>query len=118
MALNFSARTPGMRHVNYAKRMSTHLAAALVSFAVLQIVVVAKLGGSLALHLGIVVAIGGFALAARELEHRWALLGSTSLPAAGLTTRFRIDLLQLWGASLLAPLLWVPVATVARFLFG
>ena len=43
----------------FAKRISSHLAAALVVFCLAQIFIVAKMGGSLALHLGIIVAIGG-----------------------------------------------------------
>jgi hypothetical protein len=117
MASMFHERTAGTG-ANYAKRISGHLATALVVFAILQIFVVAKMGGSLVLHLGIVVAIGGFALAARSLEHRWAALERSNLPESGLATRFRVDLLQLWGASLLAPLLWIPVAIVGKFLFG
>jgi hypothetical protein len=118
MASLFQNRAAGMDCSNLGKRMSGQLAAALVVFALLQIFVVAKMGGSLVLHLGIVIAIGGFALAARALEHRWNALSASNLPEDGLATRFRIDLLRLWGASLLAPLLWIPVAIVGSHLFG
>lgn len=117
MASTFSERSAAKK-TDLAKRMSSHLAGALVAFALLQIFVVAKMGGSLILHLGIVVAIGGFALAARGLEHRWVALRDSGLPEAGLMARFRTDLLQLWAASLLSPLLWIPVALVERALFG
>lgn len=117
MASMFSERTAGTGR-SYTKRMSTHTAGALVVFALLQIFVVAKMGGSLALHLGIIVAIGGFALAARSLEHRWTALERGGLSDDGLATRFRVDLVQLWGASLLAPMLWIPVAIVGKFVFG
>ena len=117
MASMFNERTAGTG-ASYAKRVSSHMAGALVVFAVLQIVVVAKMGCSLAMHLGIILAIGGFALAARGLEHRWVALGHSGLPDDGLATRFRVDMLQLWGASLLAPLLWIPVGIVGKFLFG
>ncbi|MGV3768451.1 MAG: hypothetical protein ACO1NM_00315 [Sphingobium phenoxybenzoativorans] len=117
MASMFNQRTAGSGR-NYMKRMSTHTAGALVVFALLQIFVVAKMGGSLVLHLGIIVAIGGFALAARSLEHRWTALERSGLSDDGLATRFRVDLLQLWAASLLAPMLWIPVAIVGKFVFG
>jgi hypothetical protein len=103
---------------DYAKRISSHLAAALVTFALLQIFIIAKMGGSLVLHLGIIVAIGGFAMAARGLEHRWGLLDQGGLPTVGLALRFRRDLIQLWSASIAGALLWVPVAIIYRALFG
>ena len=98
--------------------MSSHLAAALVVFCLLQIFIVAKMGGSLLLHLGIIIAIGGFAIAARGLERRWEMLDQSGLSAHGLTIRFRRDLLQLWSASIMGGLLWIPVAIIFRALFG
>ena len=106
------------RSSGFAKRVSSQLAAALVTFALLQIFVVARMGGSLILHLGIIVAIGGFALAARTLEHRWSMLDGGTLSHSGLALRFRRDMLTLWSASLLGPMLWIPVALVMRALFG
>lgn len=102
----------------YAKRISSHLAAALVTFCLLQIFIVARMGGSLVLHLGIIVAIGGFAVAARGLERRWTMLERSDLSATGLALRFRRDLFQLWTASAFGALLWIPVAVIFRFLFG
>ncbi|EQB03749.1 hypothetical protein L286_01310 [Sphingobium sp. HDIP04] len=106
------------RRTGHAQRMSTHLAVALVVFCLLQIFIVAKMGGSLLLHLGIIVAIGGFAVAARGLERRWELLDSSGLPAHSLDLRFRRDLVQLWGASIGGGLLWIPVAIIFHALFG
>ncbi len=108
----------GQGRAGYAKRISSHLAAALVVFCLLQIFIVAKMGGSLVLHLGIIIAIGGYALAARGLERRWHMLEQGGLSQHGLALRFRRDLLQLWGASLIGALLWIPVAIIYRFLFG
>jgi len=106
------------RRTGHAQRMSSHLAAALVIFCLLQIFIVAKMGGSLLLHLGIIVAIGGFAVAARGLERRWELLDRSGLPAHGLDLRFRRDLVQLWAASIGGGLLWIPVSIIFRALFG
>ncbi|ETI62944.1 hypothetical protein C100_15125 [Sphingobium sp. C100] len=103
---------------SFAKRISSHLAAALVIFCLLQIFIVAKMGGSLALHLGIIIAIGGYAIAARGLERRWQMLERGGLSQSGLSLRYRRDLLQLWAASLVGALLWIPVAIIFRFLFG
>lgn len=102
----------------FAKRISTHLAAALVVFCLAQIGIVAKMGGSLILHLGIIIAIGGYAVAARGLEHRWQMLERGALSEGSLATRYRIDVLQIWGASLVGALLWIPVGIIYRFLFG
>ena len=114
----FDGHAIASRKVGYAKRISTHLAAALVTFCLLQIFSVAKMGGSRVLHLGIIVAIAGFAVAARGLERRWQMLESSDLSRNGLALRFRRDLLQLWAASLVGAMLWIPVAIIFRFLFG
>lgn len=106
------------RRTGHSRRMSTHLAAALVVFCVLQIFIVAKMGGSLLLHLGIIIAIGGFAVAARGLERRWEMLDRSGLSTHGLAVRFRRDLVQLWSASVIGGLLWIPVAIIFRALFG
>jgi hypothetical protein len=102
----------------FAKRISTHLAAALVVFCLMQIGIVAKMGGSLVLHLGIIVAIGGYAVAARALEHRWQMLERRGLSQSGLALRFRRDVAQLWTASIVGALLWIPVGIIYGFLFG
>ncbi|RVT42382.1 hypothetical protein ENE74_05780 [Sphingobium algorifonticola] len=98
--------------------MSSHLAGALVVFAVLQIGVVARLGGSLLMHLGIFFAIGGFAMAARGLEARWVAFAASAQPRDTLNRLFREDRAILWIASIGAPFLWVPVAMICRTLFG
>ncbi len=118
MASVFDEGAIGRDRIGYGKRMSTHLAAALVTFSLLQIFIVAKMGGSLILHLGIIVAIGMFAIAARALERRWVILGQSGLSQSGLSVRFRSNLIQLWSASILGALLWIPVAIIWRVLFG
>lgn len=112
---NVSAQASG---ACYAKRMSTHLAAALIMFCVLQIGIVARMGGSLVLHLAIIIAIGGFGVAARGLERRWEMLDESGLSGRGLDLRFRRDVIQVWLASIGSGLLWLPVAIIFHFLFG
>ncbi|WP_420143887.1 hypothetical protein [Sphingobium sp.] len=116
MATTLGNRT--YRRKAFAKRISSHLAAALVTFCLLQIAIVAKSGGSLILHLGVIIAIGGYAVAARGLERRWQMLEQGGLPESGLALRFRRDLAQLWAASIFGALLWIPVAIIYRFFFG
>ena len=106
------------RGKGYARRISSHLAAALVVFCLSQIFIVARMGGSLLLHLGVIVAIGGFALAARTLERRWQLLDGSGLAHRDLDPRFRRDVLYIWSVSILGALLWIPVAIIYRFFLG
>ncbi|HEX7877247.1 MAG TPA: hypothetical protein VF489_11760 [Sphingobium sp.] len=98
--------------------MSTHLAAALILFCILQIGIVARMGGSLVLHLAIIIAISGFGVAARRLERRWEMLEESSLSGRGLDLRFRRDVIQVWLASIGSGLLWIPIAIIFHFLFG
>lgn len=118
LATIWNNRAGGSRRTSFARRISSHLAAALVVFCLLQIFIVAKMGGSLLLHLGVIVAIGGFAVAARGLERRWQMIEQAALPHDGLALRFRRDVLHLWAASLIGALLWIPVVVIYRALFG
>lgn len=110
-----TARSHGRR---YAKRMGSHLALALVVFCLLQIGIVARMGGSLVLHLALIVAIGCFAMMARDVERRWELWDESGLSMGGLDLRFRRDVAQVWLTSIASSLLWIPVAVIFRFLFG
>lgn len=116
MASTFGTAPPCRK--NFAKRMSSHLAGALICFCLLQIFIVAKMGGSLLLHIGIIFAIGGFALAARGLERRWQMLEASGLSDRGLAKRFRRTLIQVWTAAIGGALLWLPVAILFHALFG
>lgn len=98
--------------------MSSHLALALVAFCLLQIGIVARMGGSLVLHLTLIIAIGGFAVMARGVERRWEILDESGLSMTGLDVRFRRDVAQVWLTSIISSLLWIPVAIIFRFLFG
>lgn len=118
LATILKGRSSRAGSAGYAKRMSTHLAAALMTFCLLQIVIVSKMGGSLILHLCLIAAIGAFAFSARGLEHRWELLDESGLSGCGLDLRFRRDVAQIWLTSIGSGLLWIPVAIIFRFLFG
>ncbi|MEJ7934377.1 hypothetical protein WG907_08935 [Sphingobium sp. AN558] len=118
MATSFDDSATRGKRAGFAKRISTHLALALVSFCLMQIFIVGRMGGSLVLHLGIIIAIGGFAIVARHLERRWVMLDRSGLSREGLRLRFRRDVLQLWCGSLLGALLWIPVAMIFHALFG
>jgi hypothetical protein len=95
--------------------LGRHVASALLIFVMLQILIISETGGYLSLHLGMIVAIGLFALAGRALEKKWPtrrLLEMDKETSRALKT----DLLIFWSTSIAAPFLLVPVATVlARF---
>lgn len=118
MATAFDGNATRGKQAGFARRISTHLALALILFCVMQIFIVIQMGGSPILHLGIILAIGGFASRARGLERRWVLLDRSGQSREDLTVRFRRDVLELWCVSLFGALLWIPVAIVFRALSG
>lgn len=117
MATLFDIDAPRRRRT-HAKRMSTHLAVALLAITLLHIGVIARSGGSAALHLAAIFVIGGFAVGARRLERRWILLDAGGQPRRALAPRFRRDLLCLWGLGLATAFLWIPAAALYRALLG
>ncbi|MGE4323741.1 MAG: hypothetical protein AB7E60_12035 [Sphingobium sp.] len=98
--------------------MSTHLSAALLGLAVLHIGVIMKLGGSFALHLIAIMAIGGFAIGARRLERRWMMLEAGGLPREAFARRCRRELLRFWVIGVMTACLWIPAALLYRALLG
>src|SRR5215217_5337810 len=79
----------------YDRKMSSQVAAALAVFAVLQIIIVAKMGGALVMHLGIFLTLGGFSIGARALESRWATLPQHIAHPALLAAELRADVRDL-----------------------
>lgn len=116
MATIFSSHDHNRK--GYARRISTHLAFALIAFCLLQIVIVARMGGAVPLHLGVILAIGAFAVVARDMEHRWHNLDNAKMPRSELAARFRREVQQLWAVSLFGAMLWVPVAYLYRAALG
>lgn len=100
--------------------MSNNLAAALITFAGLQIFVISAVvatgATTLLYHIGIAVLIAAVIPAARNLERRWETLSQSGLSGHGLAVRFRMDQLKLWTATLLLPLGWIPVGAALRIL--
>lgn len=103
---------------SWHRRMSNNLAAALVTFAGLQIVVISAVVATgtttLLYHIGIAILIGAIIPTARNLERRWEYLSRSDLPSDGLAARFRMDQLKLWTGTLLLPLGWIPVGALLR----
>ena len=92
-------------------RLGKHVASALLIFVMLQIVIISETGGYLSLHLGMIVAIGLFALAGRALEKRWPTRRLLEMDKES-SRALKTDLLIFWSASITAPFLWVPIAAV------
>lgn len=113
--MRISERTSGK---GWYQRMSNNLAAALVTFAGLQIFVISAIvatgATTLLYHIGIAILIVAVIPAARNLERRWEVLSQSDLPANGLAVRFRMDQLKLWAATLLLPLGWIPVGAALQ----
>ena len=113
-----SIYTAGMtgRETNYCRRISNHMAFGLVTFAMLQIFIVASNGGGLLANLGIILVIAIFIPGAHSMERRWERLARGGLPSAGLTTRYRKDVLKIWTVDLIVPFLWIPLLNGFAFL--
>lgn len=113
--MRISERTSGK---GWYQRMSNNLAAALVTFAGLQIFVISAIvatgATTLLYHIGIAILIVAVIPAARNLERRWEALSQSDLPANGLAVRFRMDQFKLWAATLLLPLGWIPVGAALQ----
>lgn len=96
---------------NLAHRMTRHVAAALLLFALSQIWLVGaalEAGAPRLISVLALSALVGLAIPyARSTERRWHNLGQDALPSPALTTRFRRDVVRLWLLALLVPALWV-----------
>lgn len=98
--------------------MSSHLAASLILFCLLQTGIVARMGGSLVLYLGGIAAIGAFAVAARGIERRWDMADQGSLSQRDLAPRFRRDLGRIWLYSIAGGLFWIPASILFHLPLG
>lgn len=99
------------------RRMTVHVAAALLAFAALQIWLVSSAiaaGAPSAFTIVALVMLLALAVpAARITERRWYHLSRQALASWGLHARFRRDVRRLWIAALALPFLWVSGALAA-----
>ncbi len=120
MATNFSSRA-AVRSANFTtrarslgNRMSRHVAAALLLFAVAQIWLVAsaiEAGAHRLISIAALLALIGVAIPyARLVERRWQRFGEQALPSPALSRRYRRDVARLWLLALLVPVGWVGTA--------
>jgi hypothetical protein len=120
MASNFYARA-GVRSAYFTPRarslrvrMTRHIAAALIFFALAQIWLVAAAidaGAPRLISIAALLTVIGVAIPyARLVERRWQRLGEEALPSPALTHRYRRDVARLWLLALLVPVSWVGTA--------
>ncbi|MBB6124168.1 hypothetical protein [Sphingobium subterraneum] len=89
--------------------MSNHLAAALLVFTLLQMVIINATGGGLPCHMGALVMTGLFAMGVRQVEHVWLTNRPRSVTSLRGRFYFRRDMGLLWTTGVALPFLWAPV---------
>ena len=95
-------------HKSYSKRMSDHVAYALVVYTLMLIFVVTPTieskGTSIFPYFMLVVLVAAVIPACRGLERRWQALEASELAAEGLETRFGVDRVKLWVGAIIIPI--------------
>ena len=95
--------------VDWNRRMSDHIAAALLIYTGLHIFVTMKAlhsdSGSILPYFGLVFLVGAVIPACRLFEKRWERLVASGAPDGELRGLFRRDLVMLWGAALSLPVI-------------
>jgi hypothetical protein len=99
----------GHGHKGYAKRMSDHVAFALITYTLMLIFVVTPSmetkGTSILPYFLLVLLVGAVIPTCRRFEHRWKMLEASELGTGGLNTRFAVDRIKLWSGAIAIPLL-------------
>jgi hypothetical protein len=96
-------------HKCYAKRMSDHVAFALIAYTLLLIFMVTPSietkGTSLLPYLLLVLLVAAVIPSCRRFEYRWKMLDASELGDDGLKTRFAFDRIKLWFGAIGIPFL-------------
>ncbi len=96
-------------HKGYGKRMSDHVAFALIAYTLLLIFLVTPSietkGTSLLPYLLLVLLVAAVIPTCRRFEHRWKVLEESELSDGGLKTRFAFDRIKLWFGAIGIPVL-------------
>jgi K+-transporting ATPase A subunit len=96
-------------HKSYAKRISDHVAIALVVYTLMLIFVTSPAmeskGTSILPYFMLVVFVAMVIPACRNLERRWQALEGSELSQSSLETRFGIDRVKLWSAAIIIPII-------------
>ena len=106
-------------HKGYAKRMSDHVAFALITYTLMLIFVVTpsmeSKGMSILPYFLLVLLVGAVIPSLRRFEHKWKMLENSELGEGGLETRFVFDRVKLWVGAIGIPLL---IAALFRTIAG
>ena len=103
-------------HKSYAKRISDHVAIALVVYTLMLIFITSPAmessGTSILPYFMLVVFVGMVIPACRNMERRWKTLEADGTSDASLENKFGIDRVKLWVAALGIPVLLAILFTV------
>lgn len=103
-------------HKSYAKRMSDHIAFALVVYTLALIFVTSPTmeskGTSILPYMMLVIFVAAVIPACRNLERRWTVLEASELSDGGLETRYNIDRAKLWMTAIGVPFLLAFIFTI------
>lgn len=91
------------------RAVSNHLAAAMLVFALFQLVLVNHYQQGFGLHLVALFTTGLFALFVRRMERAWASQRPRSVRSLRGKRLYLRDMALVWAIALGAPLLWLPV---------
>ena len=101
---------------SYAKRMSDHVAIALVVYTLVLIFLVTPTiessGMSIFPYFVLVLFVAAVIPFCRNLERRWQKLCATALPDDGLETQYVADRMKLWVAAIAMPAVLAVLFTV------
>jgi cell division protein FtsW (lipid II flippase) len=116
MASRAQQTTHSRAHKSYAKRISDHVAVALVVYTLALIFITSPAmsseGTSILPYFMLVVFVAMVIPACRNMERRWQALEKGELNEAGLEGRFNTDRFKLWVAALGIPVLLYVLFTV------
>lgn len=101
---------------SYSKRMSDHVAFALVVYTLMLIFLVTPTiesgGTSIFPYFVLVLFVGAVIPLCRNMERRWQALDAATYNGDGLQTQFTADRLKLWIAALAIPAILAVLFTV------
>jgi hypothetical protein len=92
----------------YTRRISDHIAAALIVYTLMLIFLVTpelKSAASIWPYFLLVVLVAAIVPFFRAMDHRWQVLEHSELSASGLQTRYLLDRIKLWIIAIGIPLL-------------
>ncbi len=109
------------RPLDWRRRMSDHIAYALLAYTVLQIFITMNAlkgkGGSLLPYLALILLVGAIIPACRRFERRWNRLDDTQAADPALASHYRHDRLMLWLMAIGLPFLITGVFKLLAYFF-